>query len=161
MLDSTVPRGEPWRKISVRLAGPGTLVRRVWSIGLNAAPRMVRMTPLVVTTRHTPAYAGWSVGGTVAPELDRKIEVAPSTGLGKPGGATAKDLCRSRSKAGAEHPYPEEEGADVIRVPVPRADDTAPRRGVSNVQLLTLRRGVRVARTQIIPVRTSELRGPG
>lgn len=50
--------------------------------------------------------------------------------------------------------YPKE-GADVIRVPVPGADDTAPRRGSSSRALLALRRVVRAAQTHVIPVRTS------
>lgn len=69
--------------------------------------------------------------GTVATSVDPK-EVAPSTGLGKPGGATwPTDLVVGVRKP-AEHPFREKEGADVIRVPVPVTRHTAPRRGGSS-----------------------------
>lgn len=78
--------------------------------------------------RGHPACRG---NGKVAPNVDQK-EVAPSTGLGKPGGATwPKDLVGG-VLGPAEHPFREKEGADVIRVPVPVTRHTAPRRGVSS-----------------------------
>ena len=69
--------------------------------------------------------------GRVASNVDQK-EVAPSTGLGKPGGATWPTDLVGEVREPAEHPFREKEGADVIRVPVPVTRHTAPRRGVSS-----------------------------
>lgn len=82
-------------------------------------------------TRAPRGGAEFGGNGTVAPSVDQK-EVAPSTGLGKPGGATwPTDLVVGVRKP-AEHPFREKEGADVIRVPVPVTRHTAPRRGGSS-----------------------------
>lgn len=69
--------------------------------------------------------------GRVAPNVDQK-EVAPSTGLGKPGGATWPTDLVGGVREPAEHPFRLKEGADVIRVPVPVTQHTAPRRGASS-----------------------------
>lgn len=54
------------------------------------------------------------------------------------------------------------EGATLIfSVLLLSTENTAPRRGVSSRTLLTLRRGVCVAQTQNIPVRTSAGEGAG
>jgi len=117
-----------------------------------------------VTTRAALAHAGWHQSGTVSPELDRKMKVAPSDRLGEAGrGHKAEDLvvgvlgqCRA--------PFSRMEGADVmIRVPLPDVGFTTPRRGISSHALLILRRGVRAARTytQNIPVRASGVEGAG
>lgn len=83
------------------------------------------------TTRAPQGHPCNCGNGTVAPSVDQK-EVAPSTGLGKPGGATwPKDLVGGVLEP-AEHPFRVKEGADVIRVPVPVTRHTAPRRGVSS-----------------------------
>lgn len=85
----------------------------------------------VFATRVHRRRAEFGGNGTVAPSIDQK-EVAPSTGLGKPGGATwPKDLVGG-VLGPAEHPFREKEGADVIRVPVPITRHTAPRRGGSS-----------------------------
>jgi hypothetical protein len=82
-------------------------------------------------TRVPQGSAEFGGNGTVARSVDQK-EVAPSTGLGKPGGATwPKDLVVG-VLGPAEHPFREKEGADVIRVPVPVTRHTAPRRGGSS-----------------------------
>lgn len=118
-------------------------------------PALVGVSTRAVTTRHARGDAGLLSGGTVAPEFDREMVVAPSIALRQgERGHSGRGPGRG-PEASAEHPYPPEEGADVIRVPVPSADDTTPRRGASNRALLLLRRGVRAARTQIIPTHTS------
>lgn len=80
------------------------------------------------TTRDHCRHTECRGNGTVARSVDQK-EVAPSTALGKAGGATwPKDLVGG-VLGPAEHPFREKEGADVIRVPVPVTGHTAPRRG--------------------------------
>jgi hypothetical protein len=162
VVGNVLPSHGSWQEVSKRLAGPWQVVRRGWPIGLNAAPRMVRMPMPVVTTRHAPMHSLWRWNGTVTPELDRDMSVAPSTGLGKPGGANTgpMDLVVGVQSAGRT-PLHREDG-DVIRVPAHSRSRTEPRRGASSrARLLLLRRAVRAAQTHIIPVRTSWVEGAG
>jgi hypothetical protein len=154
MLDNCFLSRGTWRRVSARLAGPGTFVRRVWPIGLNSAPRMVRMTAPVVTTRHAPVHSLWRRNGTVTTDVDQNVSVAPSIALGQgERGHGPKDLVRGVRSAGRT-PLLRRDG-DVIRVPAHSRSKTEPRRGVSNRGLLVLRRAVRAAQTHAIPVRTS------
>lgn len=163
VVSNSVPHGGTWWRVSARLAGPGQPVRRGRPARPTAAPRMFRMPATVVTTRHTPVHPQWRGNGRVTPNVDQQMQngSGPVDRLGEAGRGHSGRGPVEGSRADAEHPNPEEEGADVIRVPVPSADDTAPRRGASSHRLLPLRRGVRAVRTQNIPVRASGLRGPG
>ena len=77
--------------------------------------------------------AGFSRTGTVAPSVDQKEKWPRRPALDKPGiGATWPTDLVVGVRRPAEHPFREKEGADVIRVPVPVARHTAPRRGASS-----------------------------
>lgn len=159
---NSAPSCGSWQEVSARLAGPGQPVRRGRPAGLAVAPRMFCMPAPLVTTRHAPAHAACRGGGRVTPNVDQQTQSGsgPVDRLGEAGrGHRAEDPARG------PEPMPStlyaKEGADVIRVPVPSADDTAPRRGASSHRLLPLRRGVRAVPTQNIPALASGLRGPG
>lgn len=155
MLGNVVPSHGMRRKVSARLAGPAQVIRRVRPIGVNAAPRMVRMTAVVVTTRHAPVHAGCSLRSTVTTDVDQNVSVAPSIALGQgERGHGPTDLVKGVRSAGRT-PLQRRDG-DVIRVPAHSRSKTEPRRGASShARLLLLRRAVRAAQTHAIPVRTS------
>jgi hypothetical protein len=161
MLGNVVPSHGMWRKVSARLAGSAQVIRRVRPIGLDAAPRMVRMTTTVVTTRHARAHAGCSLRSTVTTDVDQNVSVAPATALQQGGGRGhgPADLVMGVRSA-SRTPLRRRDG-DVIRVPALSRSKSEPRRGVSSHGLLVLRRAVRAAQTHVIPVRTSWVEGAG
>lgn len=68
----------------------------------------------------------------MASGVDQKEKVAPSIDLGQvERGHVAEGPCEGGPEA-CRTPFYPQEGADVIRVPVPDTRHTAPRRGVSS-----------------------------
>jgi len=86
----------------------------------------------LVTTRHPRGHRELRWNGRVTHSVDRKREVAPVSGLRQAGrGHVTEDLVVEVQSVGRTPFYLEAKGVDMIRVPVPVPDNTAPRRGAS------------------------------